>query len=168
MESVKILQYRRWYAYEKDVHEKMLTSLSMVPAEGRREERFQKAVDLAAHLVAARWLWLRRLGASSESRDLFPSGVALGDLRAEFEEVESAWDDYLERLDDEELEREFEYGALEGGAVPESCRRYPYSALRPFLVPPWTDRCDRTGAGRRARRHRLRLLVPSWGQSLTT
>jgi uncharacterized damage-inducible protein DinB len=115
MESVKILQYRRWYAYEKDVHEKMLTSLSMVPAEGRREERFQKAVDLAAHLVAARWLWLRRLGASSESRDLFPSGVALGDLRAEFEEVESAWDDYLERLDDEELEREFEYGALEGG-----------------------------------------------------
>ncbi|MGH9332163.1 MAG: hypothetical protein ACRD21_00235, partial [Vicinamibacteria bacterium] len=55
-------RYRRWFAYEKDAHQKTLQSLYEVPEGRRTDPSFQKALSLVGHLVAARQLWLHRLG----------------------------------------------------------------------------------------------------------
>lgn len=65
--------------------------------------------------VAARWLWLIRLGAvREEPRELFPQGVSLSDLPTQWEEMHSRWTQYFEDLMEAHLERIFEYHSLEG------------------------------------------------------
>ena len=51
-------QYRRWFEYEKDSDAKVLASLKAVAEELQSSEGFQRAVDLMAHIVAARSMWL--------------------------------------------------------------------------------------------------------------
>ena len=80
-------EYRRWFEYEKDSHQKVLASLNAVPAQLRSSPAFQKAVDMMAHLIAARRL----------------------------SEMESAWSAYLSRLDATEIARVFEYRSLDAG-----------------------------------------------------
>ena len=110
-----IESYRRWFEYEKDAHEKTLASLRSVPDSKRGEAAFQKAVELFAHIIAARRLWLYRMGVADEGpADIFPQGVALGDLDGRAEQMQRAWSDYLERLDDGGLARVFEYRSFEG------------------------------------------------------
>ena len=108
-------RFRRWFEYEKDSHAKVLASLDSVPTQLRSSPSFQKAVDLMAHIVAARWLWLSRLGAATQGpRELFPEGAALPDLPDRVREMQEAWSAYLRRLDDVELARAFEYRSTEG------------------------------------------------------
>lgn len=109
-------RYRRWFEYEKDSHARVLASLQSVPEPLRSDERLQKAVDLMAHLVAARWLWLHRFGAAGMGpSDLFPREVLLEDLPDRLSTMEFAWGKYLKRLDESELARVFEYQSLDGG-----------------------------------------------------
>jgi uncharacterized damage-inducible protein DinB len=106
--------YRRWFDYEKDSHAKVLSSLATVPAEARSSESFQKAVDLLAHIAAARRMWLFRFGVAGDNADLFPRKVAWQDLPELIGKMEAAWSDYLSSLDDAELGRVFEYTSYEG------------------------------------------------------
>lgn len=107
-------RYRRWFEYEKDSHEKVLASLNAVRRELRASEGFQKAIDLMAHITAARRMWLFRFGVSNEPAELFPQGVSLADLPALVESMQAAWSDYLDNLEDAELSRVFEYQSYEG------------------------------------------------------
>jgi uncharacterized damage-inducible protein DinB len=107
-------RFRRWYEYERDCNTKSLAMLDSVPAERRADAQFQKAVDRMAHLVAARRRWLMRLGHLAEAPGLFPSGTALTDLPKFVADTEAAWVAYLERLDDSELARTFEWEAADG------------------------------------------------------
>jgi uncharacterized damage-inducible protein DinB len=111
-------RYRRWFAYEKDAHEKTLASLETVPAERRSDETFGKAVGLVGHLVAARRLWLFRFGVRSKGpatvAELFPDDLPLDELAASVSEMHEEWSEYFRDLDDAELARVFEYRALEG------------------------------------------------------
>jgi uncharacterized damage-inducible protein DinB len=110
-----IEQYRRWFDYECDSHRKVLASLDTVPADRRGSEPFQKATDLVGHLIAARRMWLYRLGAPVERpAEIFPTKVARDSLLAELEAMERAWSDYLGRLDDVEIQRAFDYQTTEG------------------------------------------------------
>lgn len=116
MSQAGTIQYRRWLAYERDAHQKVLASLDGVSTGQRADPHFQKALDLAAHLVAARRLWLFRLGGVSEApRALFPTGTRLADLPAAFEAMHAEWDAYLDAAGAGEIERVFEYTAFEGG-----------------------------------------------------
>ena len=109
-------RYRRWFAYEKDSHRKVIESLASVPVQERDSAPFRKAVDLLAHIAAARALWLFRFGVSPEApASLFPTGVPLAVAEAQTEEIQQRWDSYLAGLDDGELARVFEYQSLEGG-----------------------------------------------------
>lgn len=109
-------RYRHLFEYEKDAHTKVIVSLVAVSADKRSSPSYQKAVDLVAHICAARRLWLFRFGAASESpRDIFPQGVAVDSLTGLAEEMQAAWSDYLSRLDDAETARVFEYRSLDGG-----------------------------------------------------
>jgi uncharacterized damage-inducible protein DinB len=109
-------RYRRWFEYEQEAHRKTLASLHALPAEQHSSPPFQKAVDLFAHLMAARRMWLFRFGVAEESpRELFPQGAALGALGALADETHAMWAAYLARLDDAELSRVFEYRSFDGG-----------------------------------------------------
>ena len=115
MTSIDSDCYRRWFEYEQDAHRKTLASLEAVPEGQRSSAMFQKAVDLFAHLMAARRMWLFRFGAASEApRELFPQGVAVETLAAMMEETHVAWTAYLNRLDEAELARVFEYRSWDG------------------------------------------------------
>lgn len=110
-------RFRKWFDYEKDAHAKTRLSLDTVP-EDRRDTEFQRAVDLFAHIMAARRLWLYRFGATPDGprtlEDLFPKAVSADSLEAREKEMHALWSSYLEQLDDEELGRRFDYRAIEG------------------------------------------------------
>ncbi len=72
----QIDRYRRWFEYEKESQAKVLASLDGVPKGLRSSEGFQKAVDLMAHIIAARRMWLFRFGVSTQSAALFPQHIA--------------------------------------------------------------------------------------------
>jgi uncharacterized damage-inducible protein DinB len=107
-------RYRRWFDYERDSDAKTLASLNAVETGLRASPSFQKAVDLMAHLVAARRMWLFRFGVTSENVELFPRGVSLVDLQSEMAGMEAAWVKYLSEISDAEVERVFEYQSYEG------------------------------------------------------
>ena len=107
-------KYRRWFAYEKDSDAKVLASLQAVADPLRVMPQYQKAVDLLAHLVAARNMWLYRLGHGSKPSELFPLETPLANLPRMLAEMENAWSSYFESLTEEEIERVFEYQSYEG------------------------------------------------------
>ena len=107
--------YRRWFDYEKDAHAKVLASFDAMPEDKRATPEYHRAVDLFAHLMLARRLWLYRFGILTEGpREFFPQNVALDTVKAMAEEMHAAWSDYFERLDETELARVFEYCSLDG------------------------------------------------------
>lgn len=114
MSEKMIDRYRRWFEYEQDSHAKTLASLNAVPDDLRQTEGFRKAVYLMGHIVAARRMWLFRLGMTTENADLFPGGVSLAELPDQISEMERVWAQYLARLDDNELARVVEYQSYEG------------------------------------------------------
>jgi uncharacterized damage-inducible protein DinB len=115
MPASNVDRYQRWFEYEKDAHQKVLRSLDATPDAERSSAAFQKAVDLFAHMMAARWLWLFRFGAASEPPpELFPRDVRAETLALLAEEMHKAWSGYLDRLHEAELARTFEYNSLDG------------------------------------------------------
>ena len=107
-------KYRRWFEYEQDSNAKVLASLQAVPDTLRVLPDFQKAVNLMAHLVAARNMWLYRLGHGTQPPDLFPDATLITDLPKLIAAMESAWRSYFENLSDAELERSFDYQSYDG------------------------------------------------------
>jgi uncharacterized damage-inducible protein DinB len=114
MNNTPIERYRRWFEYEQDSHAKTLDSLNAVAEDLRQSEGFGKAVYLMGHLVAARRMWLFRLGVLREDTDLFTREITLAELPAQISQMEKLWSQYLSQLDDTELVRVFEYQSYEG------------------------------------------------------
>ncbi len=109
-------QYRRWFDYERQSHAKVLASLRAVDPALHQSPVFQKAVDLMAHIIAARLMWLFRLGAAgAPPRSLEPGSVLLADLLPQVEMMERGWSRYLARLDERELDRVVEYKSYDAG-----------------------------------------------------
>lgn len=107
-------RFCRWFEYEKDSNAKVLASLDAVSAELRSSEGFQKAVDLIAHMVAARQMWLYRFGVRKQPAELFPQRTQLLELPTLVDEMQSEWSDYLLEMNDRELSRVFEYQSYDG------------------------------------------------------
>ncbi len=130
-------RFKRWLEYEKDSHEKVLRSLQTVPDHKQSEIPFQKAVDLFAHLVAARRLWLFRLDVfDTAPDDLFPANVRLESLESAVSGTHMAWSDYLDSLSEAELERDFEYTSYEG----DRCRNTIVDILTQLFGHSWYHR----------------------------
>ncbi len=107
--------FRRFFDYEKDAHAKTLAALAAVPAEKRATPEFRRAVDLLAHVVGARWLWLQRIGGTSERPlKMFTKDFPVADLPARVSEMEAAWSRYLDELTDAQLARSVEWGPADG------------------------------------------------------
>lgn len=106
--------YRRWFDYEKDAHRKTLNSFQTVPSAERTNGDFSKAVDLFAHIMSARLMWLYRFGVTNEPAELFPTATELLTLPVLMESMEAHWTGYLAEITNEELQRIFEYESYEG------------------------------------------------------
>jgi uncharacterized damage-inducible protein DinB len=108
------VRYRRWFEYELDAHAKVLASFDSVPADRRESSEFRKAVALFAHIVAARRMWLARLGViPAAPGSLFPDDLELAQVANTWREVQALWRDFLAGTDDDALAREFEYQSLD-------------------------------------------------------
>ena len=115
MQNKTIDQYKAWFEYEKDAHLKTIASLIAIPAKRKNMKEFQKAVDLFAHIVSARIMWLHRFGFLKEKQmDLFPVSVDVNSLSPITDKMHSLWNDYFTKLDEKELNRVFEYKSTEG------------------------------------------------------
>jgi uncharacterized damage-inducible protein DinB len=107
-------KYRRWFDYEKDSHGKVLQSFYSIPEDARSSEGMQRAVDLMAHVVAARMMWLFRFGVIAEKAELFPRNASLTELPSLIAGMETAREKFLAYLPETELVRVFEYQSYEG------------------------------------------------------
>src|SRR5262249_56970366 len=108
-------RYRRWFDYERDAHAKVLRSLESVPADRRSGPEFKRAVSILAHVAAARRIWLIRLGIVQGQGTLAPKDVPLEGVVEMLDSVHGLWADYLDRVTDEEIGRDFEYQSLDAG-----------------------------------------------------
>lgn len=108
-------QFRRWFDYEKDAHARVVTSLHTVPDTNLSHPDYQKALDLLAHIVAARATWLHRIGyADKAPTTFFPTAPELDILIKELDRVQRQWSKYLHTINEDELLRVFEYNSSEG------------------------------------------------------
>lgn len=108
-------RFRRWYRYERDVHDRVMTSLESVPDDRRKSAEYRKAVDLMAHLVIARTAWLTRIaGEPPISGPLFPQDRPIERVREDRREVEDRWSAYLSTVADEDLARVIDYKMFDG------------------------------------------------------
>ena len=114
MSEAMMDRYRRWFDYEKDSHARTLASLHAVPAASRESKEFGKAVYLMGHIVAARRMWLFRLGITKQNAELFPAAVRLDEIAEQLSEMELLWSAYLLGLNDADLARVLEYQSYEG------------------------------------------------------
>ena len=110
-------RFRLWFDYEIDAHQRTLEAIDSVPAT-RREEEHQQAIDLFAHLMTCRRLWLHRIGSVPDgpatASEIFPRGTGRAELEAKLADMRSDWEPYFDRLDHEELGRTVLYTTTEG------------------------------------------------------
>ncbi len=112
-----IERYQDWFEYEADAHAKTLAAIDSIAASERRVD-YQTALDLFAHMMMCRRLWLHRLGviASGPETDgeIFPAGSTRQSLDEALAAMIADWLPYMARLDHEEIGRRFVYASMEG------------------------------------------------------
>jgi uncharacterized damage-inducible protein DinB len=109
-------RFLRWFEYEADAHAKTIASLESVPDEKRSGGDFRKAVAIFGHMVAARRVWLFRLGiAPAPPGSLFPENPTLVEVIANWNEAAKLWRDYLGGISDADLAKPFDYQSVDGG-----------------------------------------------------
>ncbi len=100
-------RFRHWYEYEKDCNRKALLMLHSVPPEARASSQFTRAVGKMAHLVAARHMWLHRLGVVADCPEGWFPPTTLEQLPALVGAIETRWTAYLASLTEEDIAGEF-------------------------------------------------------------
>src|SRR5262245_30937255 len=110
-----IERYRRWFDYEKDAHAKTLASLGTVPENRRDAPDFRRALTIMAHIIAARRMWLYRLGVLKTAPALFPENVDLAQLAEQWRDVKDLWEQFLAAQTDRDIDQQFDYQSLDAG-----------------------------------------------------
>ena len=88
--------------------------LRSVPAAQRESAQFKRAVGKLAHLVAARHMWLFRLGVVADRPESWFPPTTLDELPAAINAVEERWTAYLASLTDADLAADFVYTGGDG------------------------------------------------------
>ena len=109
-----IERFRHWYEYEQDCNRKVLQMLHSVPAPAHSSPTFARAVGKMAHLVAARHMWLFRLGVVPDRPDSWFPQTTIEQLPALVEAVEQRWTAYLGNLADADLMADLTYTGGDG------------------------------------------------------
>lgn len=115
-----VLRFRLFYEYERDCNAKIVAMLGSVPEASRSLPQFARAVGKAAHLVAARHMWLNRLGVCADKPEGWFPPTAFEQLPAAFAGVEQRWAAHLGSLTDRDVLAEVAWTGQDGKR-----RRYP-------------------------------------------
>jgi len=73
----------------------------------------ERAAAVMAHIAAAEWLWLRRLGHPSPPMEVWPA-LTLSGCEGQLRELSRAWQAYLDGLTAESLGRQISYTNSKG------------------------------------------------------
>ncbi|HEX9749877.1 MAG TPA: DinB family protein [candidate division Zixibacteria bacterium] len=122
--TTMIDRFRNWYDHERDCNAKTLTMLNSVTANKRATPEFQRALNLMAHLVLARRMWLYRLGHWPGEEGWDSEGTKLEDLPGMVAVTEKAWVKYMSGLDDAGLAKPLEWEGNDG-----QYRRWPVELI---------------------------------------
>ena len=118
--SALVDRFQRLQAYERDSGSAVLASLASVPASKRTGTAITRAMALAAHIQAARLLWLHRLTGTGERPEaVFFDTMTLGEVEHMTADADEAWRTYADELTDAELGRVARYANLQG--QPHEC-----------------------------------------------
>lgn len=102
--------FRDSYRHEKDCDRKMLAMLESVPSGVRGDARFQQAVSIAGHLAACRENWLGHMtGRTAPPAAWHDAACDPATLGPRFAALQARWTDFLARLDEVGLARDFEF-----------------------------------------------------------
>ncbi len=100
--------YRESFEHEVDSNSKMLAMIASVPADRRSDPRFQRAVNLAAHLCACRENFYDMIAAEGHNRvDWWEESAAFESLSGRFAAMEKKWSAFLASIDQLRLESDF-------------------------------------------------------------
>lgn len=117
-------RFRNWYDHERDCNAKILTMLNSVPEERRSSSEFRRALDLTAHLIMARRMWLHRIGEWKDNPGGWEKNVSLTDLPQLIGDTEKAWVAYLNKIDDSAIAQELVWKGWDG-----QWRRWPIELI---------------------------------------
>ncbi|WP_395144525.1 DinB family protein [Armatimonas sp.] len=112
---ILITRYRELYDYECSANAQMLTMIESIPEISRTDPRFQRALNLAAHLAACRENWLTWM--AGEEREIalwFETDTALESLRPRYAAIEQRWVAYLAALAEDQLQATFTFTEADG------------------------------------------------------
>lgn len=101
-----LARLRRWFAYDDWANRQTLASLDRAGAPPPR------AVKLMAHIIAAEWLWYKRLHGSN-SRLVWPDW-SLATCRLELDVLSREWRTYLDSLEEDQLADRLAYTNSKG------------------------------------------------------
>ncbi len=108
--------FKNWFEQECSGNAAMLKMLLSVPEAEFVTDKYQRALELAAHIAACRENWLDRMAHGGHSQlDWWPKGESIDAVSRRFERVEVAWREYLLDLSDEALEADFDFLTSDGG-----------------------------------------------------
>jgi uncharacterized damage-inducible protein DinB len=103
------------FAYDEWANREALRSLQEM------EHPPERARKVMAHIVAAELLWMARLSQDQQKSAVWPE-FGLDDCERQLPELRQAWDDYLSRLTDAELDREIVYTNSKGEGYSNAVR----------------------------------------------
>lgn len=106
--------FKRLQGYEADANALTLASLESVGTQERGHPSFARAVQVFAHMLLARRVWLARLqGGQHQVRDWFPT-LPLDELRQMARTLDADWLAYLDACNPNALDAECNYVSSEG------------------------------------------------------
>ena len=109
-----LAHYRGLLEHEKDCNLKMLAMLESISVEQRSDAKFQRAVNIAGHLVACRENWLDYMnGNGTKLSSWFEDSCDYTLLAGRYASSEAAWEAYLAGLDDVTFAQDFEFAVSE-------------------------------------------------------
>lgn len=100
-------QLRRLFSYDDWANRETLLSLRSADSPPKR------ALEVYAHVLGAERLWLDRLQERKSTMPVWPD-LSLERCRAEITELETAWDDFLDDLAPQDLDRDVAYVNSQG------------------------------------------------------
>ncbi len=116
MSSVLVDRFARWFEHECLAFDKVVESLDTVPVGCRDGADYVRALSILAHVIAARRMWLQRLGiVPASDRSLFPTDATLDEIIADWVDIRHHWSAYFSTRTDDALAQTFEYTSLDAG-----------------------------------------------------
>ena len=109
-------RFQRLQAYERDCSASVLASLDSVPDDRRTDAPGIRAFALAAHIQAARLLWLSRLAGTPAPDRIFFDRAELGEIERMTADADAGWDRFVDNLSIEELGSIARYTSQAGNA----------------------------------------------------